>query len=475
MGGGAYPPWQGSFLWLALWAWIFFFLQPESQGLPSRSKRFKTLIKDPLTWVAIAFFLYLVIQYLNTGRVQVFDFDKNQWIYSPPPISWLPSSITGVEAKEMLRWFGPILTVVLILRHSWAILSTRNILWLICLNGFCNALLAFIQPAMGWDKMYNFQRFGHNFYGSFGYPNHGAVYFILLFAIALGLFLKEILSESSDRDTPTLCLSAVWALTFFIAANLSTSRAGILGAWLVLILSLGSLSIIAWPRKHPVQRVYGLITISVLVGFFAALFSFFAKPVHMQELKNATTNLNVYNEISGRFFQIESAYKLWQDHPLYGVGGWGYRYLGSHYMPKEEWVKMLGKGKANVHNDWMQFGAEFGLIGFGLLLGVFLPRMKAIFSSVFKHPENGASIWADPLRICVFYGLVMVVLDSQFDIPLRSPAVFIHTVLLLFILSPQPSSTSIWLPIIDWRNLQPAAFQLKKRTRETHTEDTSSR
>lgn len=473
MGGGAYPPWQGSFLWLCVWAWSFFFLQPECKGIPSRQRRLKNLSKDSVSWLSLAFLIYLLIQHFNSGRIQVFDFENSQWIYSPPPVTWLPSSITRYESMEMIRWFAPILSLLVILRHTWHALQIRSLLWLVCLNGFCNALLAFVQQSMGLDKMYNFQRFGHDFYGSFGYPNHGAVFFILLFALALGLFLQEIFTESSERDLPTLCFSGFWSLTFFLAANLSTSRAGILGAWLVLFLSLFTMGAIAWPRCHPVQRIYGFISVSTLIGFCVVAFLLFAKPVHMRELKSATLTLNVFEEIEGRFFQIESAFKLWQDHPFYGVGGWGYRYLGSHYMPADQWHLMLGKGKANVHNDWMQFWAEFGLLGFGLLLTAFVPKIFRILSGLFKFPTHDQSIWGDPLRICCFWGLVMLFLDSQFDIPLRSPAVFLHAVLLLYVLTPQ-SSQSLWLPVVDWERLRPPALRMKNQLREIAPEDLSS-
>ncbi|MGA0334426.1 MAG: O-antigen ligase family protein [Kiritimatiellia bacterium] len=470
MGGGAFPPWQGSFLWLGAWAWGCYFLQPATKGLPSRKTRCLKLVKDPLLWISLGFLGYLTLQHLNTGRVQIFDFDLNEWRYSDPPVPWLPSSITRSESHEMIRWFAPILTLLMILRQSWKALPPPTLMWLVCLNGFCNVMLAFTQEAMGWSKMYNLQRFGDDFYASFGYPNHAALYFILLFSLALGLFLKEILSESSDRDLPTLFLSAVLTLTFFIAANLSTSRAGILGSWLVLILSLLTLSVILWPRTHPVQKIYGFIAVSLGISFLITAFLLLAKPIHFRELRSATLTLDVYNEIEGRFFQIESAFKLWMDHPLYGVGGWGYRYLGSHYMPMEEWHQMLRAGKANVHNDWMQFGAEFGIIGLGLLLAAFFPLLRGILSSLFKNPVHGESIWADPLKICVFWGLVMLFLDSQFDIPLRSPAVFMHGLFLLFLLSPHPDSRSLWLPLVDWKRLQPPALRVKNQLREIHPE-----
>lgn len=470
--GGTYKPWQGSFLWLCLVAWAGFFLQPADKPLGTRHDRLLRLLRDPAFWCATLFMGFLVLQWRNTGGIRVYDFDLNIWTYSRPknPGPW---SITRSESLEMLSWFGPVLSVLLILRHVWSRIDPTPLLWGVGLNGFLNALLAFMHQGMGWEKMYSIQRFGKDVYGSFGYPNHGAVFFIVMFAIAMGLFFRELLRESTDRNPATLGFAALWTPVFFLAANLSTSRAGILGAWLVLLLGLATLVLIAWPRVHPVQRVYGLVAAALLVGLCAGIFVMFSGPTHVGELKNATVNLNVYSEIEARFFQIESAYHMWRDHPWFGVGGWGYRYFASRYLPMDQWALLLGKGKANVHNDWMQFLAEFGLVGFGLLAGAFVPRVGTTLKSLFISPTRDHSLWSDPLKICAFWGLIMLLLDSQFDIPLRSPAVFIHGVLLLFLIGPHPDSFSLWPPVIDWKRLQPPVFRLKGKTRQPVPEETT--
>jgi len=469
--GGAYKPWQGSFLWLCLWAFATCFIEPTRFSGLSRTERLLKFLKDPIVWCALALMGFLTIQYLNTGRIQIFDFLNNQYTYSPPPKPGLPWSINRIEALEMVRWFGVVLTVLLILRHNWDAMDPTHLTWLVMLNGFLNAMLAFVHLASGWVYMYNLKRFGKDVYGSFGYPNHGAVFFIMLFAIAFGLMFRELLKDSSERNRATLVFSLVWTPTFFLAANLSTSRAGILGAWLVLILGLGHLAVIAWPRLHPVQRLYGLLGCVLLVGFFAAGFAIVAQPIHIRELQGATVKLNVWTEIEGRFFQIETAYAMWKDHPWYGVGGWGYRYFVSQYLPVEEWGVLAKKGKANVHNDWMQFLAEFGVIGFGLLTACFLPRVIRLLKSFGLRPTRDESLWSDPLKICVFWGLIMLLLDSQFDIPLRSPAIFVHGVFFLFLLSPHSLCPSLWTPVIDWKRLQPPLFRLRQQVRDVEPED----
>lgn len=460
--GGTYTPWQTLFVPLSIWAWICFLLPGSLGTLGTCRQRMKRLCKDPNFWCAVGFIVFLIIQMMNTGRFRYFNSETNSYGYTPPPVTWLPWSFNRISSKEMINWFVPALSFYILLKHSWKFIHLRIMIWVVCLNGFLNALLAFIHQASGWEYMYNFQKFGKDVYGSFGYPNHGAVYFILMFSLSLALLIYELISEASDRDWPTFYLSLIWAPIFFLAANLSTSRAGILGSWLVLLLTLLSVTWIAWPRLHPVQRVYGGIIMGVLCGAMLAGFLLFTKPIHIRELKKATTELNVYDEIGARFWQIESAGEIWVDYPVYGVGGWGYKYLVGFYLPQEKWYR-LNTGKANVHNDWFQFLAEFGLVGFGLLSAIFLPLIYRHVRNFFKKPYEEQSLWANPLRIACMWGLMMLLLDSQFDIPLRSPAVMIHGILLLLLLKPHPDFQSVWSPAVDWKRLQPPLVSMKNR------------
>lgn len=471
--GGTYKPWQDTFLWSCVWAWLCFFLTPVTKKSTSRKLRALRMLKDPLAWLSVLFLVYLSVQYLNSGRIQAFDFSLNKYVYSLPPAPFLPWSVVPAEALEMINWFAPSLTLFLILRYTWSILQPQILIWIVCLNGFLNALLAFVHVNLGWVYMYNFKRFGKDVYGSFGYPNHGALFFILLFAIALGLLIRELLSESSERDIPSISFAMIWTPVFFLAANLSTSRAGILGSWLVLFFSLISIVLIAWPRVHPVQRVYGFVSLIVLLGFLIGGFLLFTQPIHIAELKKATVDLNIYEEIDGRFFQVVSAWHMWLDYPLFGVGGWGYRYFVSEYIPQEQWGR-LGVGKANVHNDFMQFLVEFGLIGFTLFISVIAPMLLRIVRNFFKKPYDDQSVWANPLRISVFWGLVILLLDSQFDIPLRSPAIMIHAVFMLYLLEGHPEYQTVWSPKVDWKRLQPPLVGMKNRIWGVQPENTDT-
>jgi hypothetical protein len=51
----------------------------------------------------------------------------------------------------------------------------------------------------------------------------------------------------------------------------------------------------------------------------------------------------------------------------------------------------------------------------------------------------------------------------MFDIPLRSPAVMMHGIILLYLVKSKSVDTSIWNPLIDWKRLQPPLTNAKNR------------
>ena len=473
--GGTYKPWQDWFIPMCILVWIGYMILPASIELNSRKTRLQSLIKDPAWWCSLGFITFLLIQTFNSGREMVLDPELNQWIYSPPPFPSLPSSVNQEWSMEMVRWFAPTLTALLLIKHNWKIFSMRTFLTLICINGFFNAILAFIHVGFDWVLMYNFQKFGRDVYGSFGYPNHGALYFILMFTIALGMLLHELFSERSQQEPWVLFLSGVCSPVFFVAANLSTSRAGILGSWLVLILGLLTILVISFPRIHPVQRMYISMGALMAAALLFVSLSVFMKDIHIRELRNATVNLDVVKEINARFWQVENAWEIWKDHPFVGVGGWGYKYFAGMYLPQEEWHLLGSKGKANVHHDFMQYLAEFGIIGMGLLTIALTSTIFTACKHLFTSPGNDQSLWASPLRFTAFWGLGILIADSMIDIPFRSPAVMIHGLLLLLMMIPTPDYPGIWAPLVDWKRLTPPPNTLLKQTQKRHSGRNSSK
>jgi O-antigen ligase len=83
---------------------------------------------------------------------------------------------------------------------------------------------------------------------------------------------------------------------------------------------------------------------------------------------------------------------------------------------------MKGIGTANVHNDTLQFLAEFGLTGIialGSAVGIQLYR-------VIRHPMRRHGLY-----VFILLGLVLLYVHSMIDLPFRNPAVLISSAICL--------------------------------------------
>ena len=89
-----------------------------------------------------------------------------------------------------------------------------------------------------------------------------------------------------------------------------------------------------------------------------------------------------------------------------------------------------------MHNDFLQFLAEHGLVGFGLLVAMVVMLLSPIvrtwrklvtaaaFSKGAKRPPRPIAIFALPAStFCILAALAATLLHSLADCPLRSPAV----------------------------------------------------
>jgi O-antigen ligase len=130
------------------------------------------------------------------------------------------------------------------------------------------------------------------------------------------------------------------------------------------------------------------------------------------------------------------AREIFKEHRLFGVGGWGYPHFAMAAMTPEERKVMQIQGGANVHNDTLQFLAEQGAVGFGLMalcaltlivpLAVQAVRTTRALSATGIDAIPAKPVWLyhlPPEVVAVFVGAAATVCHSLGDLPFRSPAV----------------------------------------------------
>lgn len=402
--------------------------------------------------------------------------NPNQAAYYPVPnsipCSWLPWSFHAGEAWGVLNWFPPVLIALLAVRHAMLKRTRRLLATYICAMTGVLAIAGIIQYVVGGDFLYWGRQTNAFFFATFGYPNHAACYFPAVMLLAIGMMLWT--HEHPDYTRlPSWIYGSVVVLCG-ISSILSGSRAGMLFALAVIAFAVIYIPIRYFGSWSPKLRFaipfILLLAAGVLLG--TAGFRVYAirtnqarqeaiKEAKTPEEKQAATALPSFSAIPSldkvlleiadtpwdTFFEnpmlMRSGYqgilalRQYDDHPWYGTGAWSFRWLNASYINRQDpeeakWFRSrLGVGQANVHNDTLQFMAEHGRIGFGLMLAVVaclvLPFLKALFTSPshVASDEQADRCWLNRINVyCVFAfaATALIAAHSFIDLVFRSPS-----------------------------------------------------
>jgi hypothetical protein len=392
----------------------------------SGTGRSKTAVRswwrDPFFYFGLLFIGYLILQRWNTGRVQFYDVGLNQWTLSPSPHPGWPSSFDRVEASQMIHWFVPAWVLALAVRSPQ--IGRRSLTHLLLGLTYSAGLLALfgiIQFLSQTRSHYWLSPMDEGFFASFGYTNHAAAYFVLTGALAAGFLFRELLHPARSPKKTRMGLLAATLLLCLTGANLSLSRAGVILAWGLAVFIAGYGIIRGWTRLSKAGRVnLAMATLAILCVFYFAVAGFGSRAISNEfRVKKPVHHVlfPVLNEVNlgleDRPLLAGTALRIWQDHKWLGVGGWGFRYLLSSYVPSEQWEWVQKPGRANVHCDPLQFLLEFGIAGFALMSAAGLTLIVALFRNTNRR---------QPMWVMGVIGLGLVVVFSLIDLPFRCPA-----------------------------------------------------
>jgi O-antigen ligase len=398
----------------------------RSQGFSFVDQNVKHILHDPVFYVGSLFLCQLFIQWWNSGKVRILlDLESQKSAFSPPYIDWLPGAVDTSRSWDMLVWFFPAFVALMIVRHAFHNpRMVRILFWGIAINATLLALFGLIAPILA--KNYSSwiapiiplqERY---FFSTFGYPNNGGSFFVLHFGLVMGLFCYYAKREGESRSIMKIWIMIVMILLFFLAIHLTRCRFAILFSWLMGLCFMVHWLVGAWKSSGKQQKIK-LAVIATIVFVVIASFGFYLTSKH-----GFTTKLSaifkpgkfIAEQFNLKFWQTEAAAKMLQDYPVFGIGGGGYRKYLLEYVtdPEKRYFATNYKGMAFVHNDFMQFLCEFGIVGTGLLLAVFILLVVKIAACKEKK---------EPFFLFGLLGLSGVLLHSLIDLPFRSPPVII--------------------------------------------------
>jgi hypothetical protein len=430
MRGGTRPELLGPVLWLSLGAVLAMLAYPGlRQGETLARARMRVVhdfFSDPVLYAGVAFLFLLWLQWLNGPRPMVFDEELQKWVFGPAPKAGLPLfCIDRDEAFEMLLWFVPLYAIVLVIRNGFARTQKMELLRLLVANAGLVAVFGVVQFLSGSHRIYGVTPLKVHFFAAFGYQNHAGAYFVLSGVLTAGLLLRSFLKKDEREER----LWLICGLAVIVMAGLFCKSRTAIG--MIAVLSAAGV-LYGFKRLKARFSLQGRAGVLVCLALFlgVAVYAFWVVPGNLvrEELERTTTE-----EVALRVGIEEAparaaAWRIWQDHPWFGTGGWGFRRFLPLYMPPPA-GSAYSPGAANVHMDPLQFLTEFGAVGAGILLGTVLLMVWPIREKLaeFRKPDSQDRPWlmrVPPLGLALVAGPLLTVIHSMFDLPFRSPAIF---------------------------------------------------
>lgn len=362
--------------------------------------RTRRMLRDPFFWTSLSLIALLAVPFLNTT------------------VRWLPFCINRYGQLNVFLWFAPTLLAALTVRQVMDDADRLRLLELLTLNGFALAIVGWLQLATGaraplWETVPPGFTTVH-FFSTFGYPNMSGDYFTTVAGLAAGLAMHE----GGRRRTFFAFVSAVCAASAFA----SLSRGAImLCSVLIAAIAVRALFVaLSTFDRRRIRRVFAVSTLAVAVAVAGTALLL---PKSVKDEFAALDMTKVCARLTGDSqYHVDLALAMWKDHPLFGVGGWGYKYLTNEYAKHRPWIRVQKFGGINVHNDPVQFLAEHGAVGFALMLG---SLALLIMPLIGRRRE--------PLVFAILTVCALTTLHSFGDAIFRSPAIMsLYAVILGF-------------------------------------------
>lgn len=407
--GGIHTPWQGPLVSISvlLLSWALFF---DKDRIQSARKR---LFRDPVFYLGLFMLLIIVAQWSNSGYQVVWDKADSVGMKQLPS-RWLPWSVDRDSAWQMLDWFFPAWTGLWIVRNMLQRDEVMRLLRLVAWNASLLAVVGMVQVWSGAEKMLGLWSIpGNSFFATFGYANHAGAFFYLNAALSAGLA-----HDALQRHGPPV-QTAVWGACFLlciVAAFMTLSRAAALAALVLLLTVIAVFVLRSLKRSGRSAALNTGIAVVVVALIGITLYLGVGKGALAAEMEKTAQQEGVMSEVEARAMQRPQAWEIIKEYPLFGSGGWGYRWLAKLHIPVNEWSSWKAPGKANVHCDPLQFLSEFGTVGAlcaGLSVAIILGGAAGV-----GH-RSASAYW-------IAGGLLLVFAHSWLDLPFRSPAILLE-------------------------------------------------
>jgi O-antigen ligase len=414
-------------------------LEVGPTGETLRYDPWRKLLKWPLFWAGLVLLGYMAVQLLNPS-LRFRQAGSFWWVEQIEYISWLPNGMQGAPfhrmngARALLVWGSAFLTVSAIWLGLTRRKSGRILAATLVVNGFILAIASISAKLLGAQGVLGLvETTSSETAGTFIYRNHGAAYFNLMLALSLGLAFwhSHQATRRMKRSSPAP-LFGLFAFFLALASGFTFSRGGSLVALLILV-ALGLR--LAWAATQTRWRwaaggAVAIVVLSIAAGtiWMVRTMDFSGLAQRLEKLDEQIAEI----DSDHRTLAAKATIDMIQGAPLLGWGAGNFRYVFPVFQQNYPLIYDTGfyvhRGERreyklpkilhweHAHNDWLQWIAELGILGF-------LPLVFAFGYWITVGFREGA--WSRAPGAWVLVGAVGLMLHGAVDFPLQNPAVLI--------------------------------------------------
>lgn len=360
------------------------------------------VISAPMWWLLLHFICGLIQH--STNSIELVN---TKWSTLNHPVNWLPvSNSDGYTWYRMFSFSAMYLLAMTLFIVPKSHSFFQRMLPLLCLGATLVGLLGFIQMSFELKSPLFTEGTGRDdFFAFFPYDGHWAAFAILWTAVSFSMALS-LSTQGNDQayinskgpwylaGGSLLGLSGLWVDSVWPAACLLISYS--------ILLAFVSIHFVrASKDKDRILIALGTGIVSIIAGACGAL-----RLIQSKNFAETATRLR------------HAGIEMFLDRPLWGWGLNGYEKILPFYADDQ-----LFQGRyQSAHSDFIQFLAEFGIIGlapaFLLTLGLFIRYIRG------KHEFY--------LTNFMLFGCISLLVLAFFDNPFFSPAVFFSFWIIFF-------------------------------------------
>lgn len=230
----------------------------------------------------------------------------------------------------------------------------------------------------------------------------------------------------------------VFASIIFISGTLNSTRGAILTyTSLAPILIIIAVIIFIKSKNYKFLILSSIYSLSVLLSFPLNVLLADSYKVTQSSITNRISSLNalVDNEVkldeslTQRTNFYKQALNTIKNNPIFGVGigNWKIKSIDTN---KENIVGYVVP--YHVHNDYLEIGAEIGLVGLGIYLFILFLSFKETVINFTKSIFTSSALKQNYLEVILISVFLFIwILDSNFNFPFHRPIELINLILLL--------------------------------------------